>query len=412
MNRPAERRSPSQSNEQVRVRTVYMRGGSSKAVFLEESDVPRGREERSRFLLALFGSPDKRQIDGLGGADLLTSKAAIMGPPTRPDADIDYTFVQVSVEHPVVSYDIACGNITAAAGVYAVEEGYVRASMPVTVVRVHNTNTGKLIRIELPIHGQGPAVEGTCAIDGVPGTGAEIMLDFSGTAGAATGRILPTGRVRDRIVVPSLGKEVEVSIVDVANACVFIDAAQLGLAGSEHQSAIPPRILDVLEEIRVASCRIAGIDSYLLPFQVLVSAPHAYADYAGRATIGADRCDIVARLFCDRTMHKAYAGTGGTCLAVAAGIAGTVVEQMRRPAVDGSPFRIGHPSGILPIACEVDREDGSWVVRRAVFSRTARRLMDGYAYVRKARLDAGGADGGTRDATRPSRVSLADEPTA
>ncbi len=278
-------------SEQVRVRTVLMRGGSSKAVFLDESSVPRGTEQRARFLLALFGSPDKRQIDGLGGADVLTSKCALVGPPSRSDADIDYTFVQVSVAHPVVSYDISCGNITAAVGVYAVEEGYVRPTDPATVVRVHNTNTGQIIRIEVPVHEGIPCVEGDFAVDGVPGTGAEVKLDFSGTAGAATGKILPTGNVRDRIAVAALGREIEVSIVDVANPCAFVAAADLGLTGAELPGEVPAHILEALEEIRVASCRIGGIDSYLLPFQVIVGPPRTCNDFVHGRALPAEQCD-------------------------------------------------------------------------------------------------------------------------
>src|ERR1700712_325825 len=182
------------------VRIVIMRGGSSKALFVAKRDLPTDPAARDRFILALFGSPDKRQIDGLGGADYLTSKCAIVGPPTVPGADVDYTIAQVSVEHPVVSFDTNCGNISSAVGPYAISEGIVAAQAPSTLVRVHNTNTGKILRIKVPVKDGAPVSEGTFAIDGVPGTGAEIQLDFSLTGGAFTGRLLPTGNVRDRIV--------------------------------------------------------------------------------------------------------------------------------------------------------------------------------------------------------------------
>jgi 2-methylaconitate cis-trans-isomerase PrpF len=374
------------ANEQIRVRTVLMRGGSSKAVFLNENHVPSDTATRTRFLLALFGSPDKRQIDGLGGSDYLTSKCAIMGPPSRPDADVDYTFVQVSVENPVVSYDIACGNITTAAGLYAVEEGYVRARSPATVVRVHNTNTRKVLKITVPVQNGIPRVEGDFAIDGVPGTGAKIDLDFSDTAGAVTGKTLPTGNVRDRIESRILGRSLEVTIVDVANPCVFIPAESLGLTGAEQPGTIPDRLLDALEEIRAQSARIAGIKSYLLPFQVIVGPAQEYANYLTRQPVSPKIMDLTARLFVERVMHKAYAGTGATCLGVAARIPGTVVHA-QCPGVDPqAPLRIGHPSGMLPIVADVSPKDGGWVVNEVVFSRTARRIMEGWAYVRKARL--------------------------
>lgn len=375
------------AHEQIRVRIVMMRGGASKAIFLNENHVPADPAQRTRFLLALFGSPDRRQIDGLGGADLLTSKCAIMGPPSRTDADIDYTFVQVSVENPLVSYDIACGNITAAAAVYAIEEGYVRPRSPGTVVRVHNTNTGKVMRITVPVSNGLCCVEGPFAIDGVPGTGAEVRLDFSGTVGAATGRLLPTGNVRDRIAVRALNRSMDVSIVDVANPCVFIAASDLGLTGAEMPAELSSGVLDALEEIRATACALGGIDSYLLPFQAIVGRPQTYASYGRGTLVEADRCDLVARLVVERSMHKAYAGTGATCLAVAARLAGSVVHDNCATNAARGVVRIGHPSGVLPITSNVERSGDGWRVDEVIFSRTARRLMEGWAYVRKQRLE-------------------------
>jgi 2-methylaconitate cis-trans-isomerase PrpF len=371
---------------QIRVRTVLMRGGSSKAVFLNESHIPADEASRTKLLLALFGSPDKRQIDGLGGSDYLTSKCAIMGPPSRPDADVDYTFVQVSVENPVVSYDINCGNISAAAGVYAIEEGYVRSTEPETLVRVHNTNTGKIMKMKVPVAGGTPKVDGDFAIDGVPGTGAEIKMDYSQTAGAATGRLLPTGNAVDKIRVETLGKTVDVSIVDIANLCVFIRAPDLGLKGTEMPGEVPAQTLKALEEIRVKSTEKAGIKSYLLPFQVFVGPAQDFNEFLTGRFVPAKDVDFVARLFVEGIMHKAYAGTGATCLATAAKIQGTVVSEYYRPRNSDEPVRIGHPSGMLPIRADVERNVDGWKVNEVLFSRTARRLFEGYAYVRNARL--------------------------
>lgn len=374
------------TNEQVRVRTVIMRGGSSKAVFLNENHVPSETAARTRFLLALFGSPDKRQIDGLGGSDYLTSKCAIIGPPSRPDADVDYTFVQVSVERPIVSYDIACGNITSAAGLYAIEEGYVRTRSPATTVRVHNTNTNKILRVTVPVVNGIPRVEGDFSIDGVPGTGAQIDLDFSNTAGAVTGNVLPTGNVRDQIASRILDRNIDVTIVDVANPCVFIAASSLGLHGNELPGALSDRQLDALEEIRAESARIAGIKSYLLPFQVIVGPPQDCVNYLTGKPISANAIDLTARLFVERVMHKAYAGTGASCLGVAARIVGSVVHDQCPSADPQAILRIGHPSGMLPVVADVTQQDGRWNVNEVLFSRTARRIMEGWAYVRKARL--------------------------
>ena len=228
-------------SEQVAIRCVIMRGGTSRALFLRANDLPADPRARDAVVLALFGSPDPRQIDGLGGADILTSKVAVIGPASRGDADVDYTFGQVSIREPVVDYDINCGNISAAVGVYAIEEGYVRATDPITAVRVHNTNTGKVFVAYVPVREGRPAIEGECVVDGVPATGAEIVLDYTGTVGAATGRLLPTGRPRDVLDVPLLGRSMQVSIVDVANLCVVVAATDVGMTGTEEPAEFTPR---------------------------------------------------------------------------------------------------------------------------------------------------------------------------
>jgi len=236
--------------EQISVPVTLMRGGTSKAVFLARRDVPSDPQALQRFLLALFGSPDVRQIDGLGGADILTSKCAIIGPPSRPDADIDYTFVQIGIDQPSVSFEIVCGNISSATGVYALQERLIPVQEPATTVRVHNTNTGKILRMVVQCaHGE-PRVEGDSEVDGVPAKGAEVALDYSGTSGATTGRLLPTGQARDSVYVSKLGREIPVSIVDVGTACVFIRAADLGVTGTELPGQLSSDIYEMAEEVR------------------------------------------------------------------------------------------------------------------------------------------------------------------
>jgi 2-methylaconitate cis-trans-isomerase PrpF len=374
------------SVEQVRVPVVIMRGGSSKGVFLREQDVPAERDARTRFLLALFGSPDKRQIDGLGGADLLTSKCAIMGPPTRGDSDIDYTFAQVSVEQPVVSYDINCGNLSAAAGLYALEEGYVRAIEPSTMVRVHNTNTGKILRVRVPVRDGYACVEGDCRVDAVPGTGAAFDLDYALTAGAATGRLLPSGAVRNRVRIAGVDHPFDVSIVDIGNICVFVAASDLGVSGTEGPATLPPAVYGILEALRVEAARLANIESYLLPFQVIVSPPASAHDFVTGRLIGAEEVDVTARLIVEGGRHKAYAGTGATCVGVAARIEGSVVHDLCRARRRRESIRIGHPSGVMPILADVSGGAGGWTVNEVAYARTARRLLDGHAWLRRARL--------------------------
>ncbi len=374
-------------SEQIPIRCILMRGGTSKGVFLRSNDLPADPAMRDRLILALFGSPDPRQIDGLGGADILTSKVAIMGPPTRPDADVDYTFGQVSISEAVVDYDINCGNLSAAAGVYAVEEGFVRATDPVTRVRVHNTNTRKVFAATVPTRNGGPVVEGDCAIDGVPGTGAEILLDYADTAGAATGTLLPTGRVRDALRVPSLGTTIDVTIVDLANLCIFFSPSALGMTGTEGPRELTARLIDAMVAVKEAAAAHLGIPvDGLIPLPVAVAPPVTYTTFLG-TTVEAASIDLLVRLVGGRPpmLHKAFAGTAAACTAVAAALPGSVPHATARLRPDGRCI-LGHPSGVMAVFADVRREDGAFRVETAAYSRTARRLLEGTAFVRTALL--------------------------
>lgn len=374
--------------EQVAIRCVLMRGGTSKGVFLRADDLPADPAARDRVILALFGSPDPRQIDGLGGADILTSKVAIIGTPTRPGADVDYTFGQVSIREPVVDYDINCGNLSAAVGVYAIEEGLVSAASPVTSVRVHNTNTGKIFVAHVPVRDGAPAVDGDAVIDGVPGSGAEIVLDFTGTAGAVTGRLLPTGRPLDRLHVPAFRRSVETSIVDLANLCVFVAAADVGMTGAEGPADFTDRQLRALIAVKDAAADHLGLSADgLVPLPVAVAPPVAYQTFTGRR-VEPDEVDLLARLAGGRPpmLHKTFPGTAATCTAVAARIRGTVAAAALRGAGRPGEVRIGHPGGIMPARADVS-EGPPWTVHGAGYFRTARRLLEGHALIRRAVLD-------------------------
>ncbi len=377
--------------EQVAVPFVLMRGGTSKALFLNAEILPPPGRARDQLILSLFGSPDPRQIDGLGGADLLTSKLAIIGPPGRPDADLDYTFAQVSITEPVVDYDINCGNISAAVAAYAVDEGLIDippAGSDTATVRIHNTNTGRILGAEVPLRGGAAAVEGDCRIHGVPGTGAPIALDFSATAGGITGSLFPTGNVSDTLDT-ALGP-VEVTIIDLANLTVFFAAVAVGMTGAESPGDFTPERLEAVSAVKEAASLLLDLDPEgLIPVPALVAPPASFVDFSTGDTVDGAEIDFLARVVGGRppVPHKAYPGTLAACTGVAARIPGTTVaEVMVSEPGPAEGIRIGHPSGVMTVRARAHSEPRGWVPDQATYLRTARRLAQGTAFVRAAAL--------------------------
>ena len=360
-------------------------------------DLPAQPALRDKTILRMYGSPDVRQIDGMGGADPLTSKLAIIGPSTHEDADVDYTFAQVSIEEAFVDYKGNCGNISSAVGPFAIDEGLVDAVEPRTTVRIHQTNTACIIVAEVPVVNGKAAVEGNYHIDGVPGTGARIELDFSDSAGAVTGHILPTGNPLDRLDVEGVGP-VDVSVVDAGNPCVFVRAKDLGIEGTETPDQIDANqaLNDRIERIRgtiaaeiglVDDWRDAAQASPYIPFFVLISPPNDYVDFTTGRMVGAEEVDFVARLLFMLRMHKAYAVTGTVCTGAAAKIPGTIVYEAARIESRGRALtRIGHPAGVIDVEAAVQSDDSIHLDRASV-GRTARRIMEGYVFVPWSTLD-------------------------
>jgi 2-methylaconitate cis-trans-isomerase PrpF len=364
-------------------------------VFFQAADLPPDRPAIEPILLDVFGSPDVRQIDGLGGATSQTSKAAIIGPPSIPDADVDYTFAQVAVNAAMVDWGGNCGNISSAVGPYAIDAGLVSATDPETTVRIHNTNTGKVIVARVPTRSGRAEVDGEFAIPGVPGTGARILLEFAEPAGAITGTLLPTGRACDEITIAD-GRTFAASIVDAANPTVFLLATDLGLTGAELPAELEARIdaTAVLEEVRsivaeriglVADRKDATRMSPGLPKVGYVAAPAGYTTTTGDA-VTADDADLVARLMSMQTAHRSYMITGGIATAVAAFVPGSLVAQVARSRgerPDPDTIRIGHPYGVMHTVVRSDDPADPTTIRAVAVGRTARHILDGTVWVRR-----------------------------
>lgn len=381
--------------EMEMLKCSIVRGGTSKGIFIMKNELPKDPAERDEVICAIYGSPDLRQIDGLGGADVLTSKLAIISPPSRPDADVDYTFGQVSFETKFVDYGGNCGNISAAVGPFAIDEGFVEAVEPVTTVRIHLTNSNNILVAEVPVKNGKACVEGDYSIDGVPGTGAKITLDWSDTAGAITGKLLPTGNAKDVISVD--GKDYEVSLVDAGNPLVFIHANSLGMSGTESPNEIEANkdLMATIEKIRgratvifglVKTPEEAAIKSPYAPFFAIVSPPADYTSISGEK-VNAEEVDIVSRLLFMLRMHKTYPVTGTVCTGAAVRIPGSVAwEVLRKEAKTKQSVNIGHPGGVISVEAEAEVISGEVKLKRVGVYRTARRIMDGYVYVRKTVL--------------------------
>jgi methylitaconate Delta-isomerase len=376
-----------------RIRCSILRGGTSRGVFFTLDALPQDRVERERILLRVLGSPDIRQIDGLGGASSQTSKAAIIGPPSRPDADVDYTFAQVSIGHPTVDWGGNCGNLSSAVGLFAIDQGLVEAVDPVTTVRIHNTNTGKIIIAEVAVSGGRSAQTGKQRIPGVPGQGPRVLLDFREPSGSYAGRLLPTGNPLDGMRL-SDGRAVEVSLVDAGNPVIFVRARDLGMTGAELPPEIEARtdVTSALEEIRSIGAAWLGIvdDPALatvrtpgLPKVGFVAGPTTYMSTTG-SEVRADEVDLLGRLMSMQTAHRSYMVTGAICTAAAAVTPGTVVAELVRAAdqrLRPDALRIGNPYGVLVARVDAEAAVPEPAIRGVAVERTARHIMEGVVMV-------------------------------
>ena len=383
--------------------TLY-RGGTSRGLLFLEEHLPYPREVIARILLCIFGSPDARQIDGVGGGTSLTSKALIVGPDTTPDIDVRMTFAQVGVNVASVDWGGNCGNMTTAVGPFAIESDLVAATEPITVVRIRSMNTGVIVRAHVPVRDGRVFTHGTYSLPGVPGTAARIDLEWLNPGGTTTGRLLPTGHRVDTLVLAD-GRRIDASIVDAGNPVVFCKAAALGAAGTELPSGLEaqPGVMQTLEEIRCIAAELLGIvpdravathKSPGLPKVACVAPPAAYRTSGGDAIMAEDH-DLHSRLLSMQTAHRSYAGAGAISTAVAALLPGTIVHACAAKH-HGEPdiVRIAHPAGVMEVQVELQSMNSEPYVRSARLGRTARRIMSGPAWIPASLLSQ------TRDGSR------------
>lgn len=342
-----------------------MRGGTSKGPFFNAADLPSDPVIRDRVLLRVMGSPDKRQIDGLGGAVTVTSKTAIISPSDHEWAQVDYLFAQVSINEAIVDTAPSCGNMLSAVAPYALEQGMVPAENGETRIRIRNVNTNALIEAVIQTPDGCVTYEGDTAISGVPGTGSPIILHLSDIIGSKTGKLFPTGNSRDLV------NGVNVSCVDVAMPMVFVPANEIGKTGYESKAELDgdKEFLQRLEELRLAAAQLMGLGDVrdsVVPKIALVAPPQQGGVLA-------------SRYFTPKTAHPSYAGLGSMCVATAAALEDTVVNDVAQQTDDGNVM-IEHPAGTIEVGVEIAMQDGEPQVTATII-RTARRLFDGYVYI-------------------------------
>ena len=380
---------------QLRIPAVYMRGGTSKGVFFRTDDLPADPAARERLLLRVIGSPDPygKHIDGMGGATSSTSKVVLLAKSSRPDCDVDYLYGGLTVDRPNIDWSGNCGNLTAAVGPFAIASGLVAAPPDGWAsVRIWQANIGKKIVAHVPMRNGDVQEEGDFMLDGVAFPAAEIRLEFldpgADKSQGEGGAMFPTGHVSDWLEVPGVGR-IEATLINAGLPTIFVEAGSLGFSGIELQPDINPfpEILARVETLRrhgaVAMGLAATTDEAAkrahTPKLSFVASPAAYTASDGRRVKAAD-IDLLARVFSMGPLHHAMTGTGAVAIASAVAVPGTIPYRVARKRSDGWVC-VGHPSGTLSVGAEAREENGQWIVSKAMMSRSARRLMQGWVFV-------------------------------
>ncbi|WP_095189432.1 2-methylaconitate cis-trans isomerase PrpF [Pseudomonas sp. Irchel 3E19] len=386
---------------QIKIPATYMRGGTSKGVFFSLKDLPEVAQipgpARDALLLRVIGSPDPydKQIDGMGGATSSTSKTVILSKSIKADHDVDYLFGQVSIDKPFVDWSGNCGNLSAAVGSFAISNGLVDASrIPhngVAVVRVWQANIGKTIIAHVPITNGEVQETGDFELDGVTFPAAEVQVEFMDPAAeeeGGGGSMFPTGNLVDELEVPGVGT-FKATMINAGIPTIFVNAEDIGYTGTELQGAInsDPKALQMFETIRAYGALRMGLISNLddaakrqhTPKVAFVAKPVDYLASSGKAVAAGD-VDLLVRALSMGKLHHAMMGTAAVAIGTAAAISGTLVN-LAAGGVERNAVRFGHPSGTLRVGAEANLENGEWVVKKAIMSRSARVLMEGYVRI-------------------------------
>ena len=386
---------------QIRIPATYMRGGTSKGVFFRLQDLPEAAQvpgaARDALLLRVIGSPDPygKQIDGMGGATSSTSKTVIIAKSSKPDHDVDYLFGQVSIDKAFVDWSGNCGNLSAAVGPFAISAGLVDASrIPhngVATVRIWQANIGKTIIGHVPITHGAVQETGDFELDGVTFPAAEVQLEFMDPAAeedGAGGAMFPTGKLIDDLEVPGIGV-LKATMINAGIPTIFVNAETIGYKGTELQDAInsDEKALAKFETIRAHGALRMGLIKHLdeiatrqhTPKVAFVATPTAYVASSGKPVSAGD-VDLLVRAMSMGKLHHAMMGTAAVAIGTAAAIPGTLVN-LAAGGGEREAVRFGHPSGTLRVGAEATQVEGEWVVKKAIMSRSARVLMEGWVRV-------------------------------
>ncbi len=378
------------NHEQLVYPLTIIRGGTSRACFFNSDEIPESSSAREAFYRAVIGS--QSGVDGLGGGDMWNSKIAVVAPSKRKDADVDYTFIQVSpFGDGKLTFNANCGNISAGVPLFALDQKMVTFPDGLNTMRIWNTNTQKLMLAELQVINNVAVVHGNYQIAGVPGTGSKIFMDYQYTLGAVTNRAFPTGNTVDTIEMES-GTNIDVTICDIANLLVFVKAADLNYKGTELPVELSKskELFQVCKEIRGKAAKLAGLVKHwqdgqmlFLPPVCLVASPTDYTTTDAQR-IKASQFTLSGRIIAVEVVHDAFMGTGACCLAAASAVSGTIPNQLIKNHTVPAVLKIGHPGGIMPVEVSIIPNVNCNAIKfnRLGLGRTARKISEGVIYIK------------------------------